>query len=92
MTEHLHYKLQLGVSDGADVEEIEEFMQQLLLDLYEQGQVESIRVTKNGHTVQDDEELEKVLDILDEMDSQNVKNAIDSVKKLEDEGEVDDDE
>ncbi len=82
MTESLLYKLELGVSDNADVEEIEEFMQQVLLDLYEQGQVESIRVTKDGHT-STMEDAEAMADALKEVDSDAIRKAIDSVKEME---------
>lgn len=83
MTDTLQYKLELGVNDDADVEDIEEFMQQILLDLYEQGQVESIKVTKDGHTSQM-EEVEAMVDALDGVDSATIRRAIDSVKSMED--------
>jgi hypothetical protein len=83
MTKTLQYKLELGVSDSADVEDIEDFMQQILLDLYEQGQVEAIRVTKNGHT-SDMEDVEAMADALEGVDSDAVRRAIDSVKSMED--------
>lgn len=82
MTDRLQYMLELGVSDGADVEGVEDFLQQILLDLYEQGQVESIRVTKNGHTT-DMENVEEMVDVLDGVDSEAVRKAIDSVRELE---------
>lgn len=82
MTDTLKYKLELGVSDGADVEDIEEFMQQILLDLYEQGQVESIRVTKDGHTPQM-EDIEAIEDALDGVDSAAIRRSIDLVKSME---------
>jgi len=82
MTNNLHYKLELGVSDGADVEDVEDFLQQVLLDLYEQGQVESIRVTKNGHT-SSPSDVDTMVDALDEVDSDAIRKAIDSVKEME---------
>jgi len=82
MTNRLQYKLELGVSDGADVEDVEDFLQQVLLDLYEQGQVESIRVTKNGDT-SEMEDVETMVDALDEVDSTAIRKAIDSVREME---------
>jgi hypothetical protein len=82
MTKTLTYKLELGVSDSADVEDIEDFLQQILLDLYEQGQVEQIRVTKDGHTT-DMEDVEEMVDMLDGVDSDAIRKAIDSVRELE---------
>lgn len=89
MTKRLQYMLELGVSDDADIEEIEDFLQQVLLDLYEQGQVEKIRVTKeNGDTSNiTDDDVRKVIDIIDGVDSDAVRKAIDSVKELEDDGQ-----
>lgn len=85
MTQHLNYALQLGVQDNADVEDLEEFLQQVLLDLYEQGQVESIRVTKDGHTSEvKDDDVAKMIDVIDGVDSEALRKAIDSVYELED--------
>jgi len=82
MTDKLQYKLELGVNDDADVKDIEEFMQQILLDLYEQGEVESIRVTKDGHTSAD-ADVEAMATALEEVDSDSIRKAIDSVKEME---------
>jgi len=78
--------LELGVSDSADVEEVEDFLQQVLLDLYEQGQVESIKVTKDASgtsSIQEDDDFDKVLDVLDDLESEDIRRAIDSVRELE---------
>lgn len=90
MTERLKYMLELGVTNNADVDEIEELLQQLLLDLYEQGEVESIRVTKDDHSASD-EEVKRLVQILNELDSNSVRRAIDSVKELEESGSDDND-
>lgn len=85
MTGKLNYKLAIGVNDGANVEEIEELLQELLKELYEQGEIESIRVTKDGH-VQDSEtdDIPELIELIEDLNSSDIKRAIDSVKELED--------
>lgn len=80
MSEELKYMLKLSVSNGADVDEIEDFLQQVLMDLYEQGQVESIKLTKDGHTA---DGIEEITDAIGGVDSEAVRKAIDSVRELE---------
>lgn len=92
MTKRLQYMLELGVSDSADVEEVENFLQQVLLDLYEQGQVESIKVTKKSSgtaSIEEDDDLDKVLDVLHDVESEDIRRAIDSVRELEQFGDDD---
>jgi len=83
MSDELHYKLTLGVSESVNVEELEEFMQALFLDLYEQGSVESISVTKDGY-VQSSDGIEELLSMLDEVESNHIRRAIESAEKMED--------
>lgn len=84
MSDELRYTLTLGVSNGADTEGIEDFLQQVLLDLYEQGQVESITVTKDGHTSSvGDEDIKEIVRLIDDVDSDAVRKAIESVRELE---------
>jgi len=89
MTNNLRYGLSLGVSDDANVEEIEELLQEILLDLYDQGDVESIRVTKDGYVESHDSDVGKVIEILDTLDPDNIRSAIDVVEELENVGESD---
>lgn len=82
MTEQLRYSLQVGVEDSADVDAVEELLQEVLLGLYDEGDVESIRVTKDGHTG-NNADVERLMNNLDRMGSDEVKRAIDLVKELE---------
>ena len=79
----MKYEVTIGAVDNANVEEIEDFMQQLLLDLYEQGQVESIKVIKNGYT-KDDNDIEKVIDIIDDIETTDVSCAIELISEFDD--------
>lgn len=87
MTKKLQYRLELGVSDSADVDDVEDFLQQVLLDMYEQGQVESIKVTKNGEKSEGVDEpaasIPNIVNVVERVDSSDVKLAIDSVQELE---------
>lgn len=82
MTKERQYVLELGMSDKTDIEEIEETLQDLLLELYEQGQVESVHVTKAG--VPDTKDVNKLIEIIDTVETEHIRRAIDSVKELED--------
>jgi hypothetical protein len=85
MSDTLRYKLELGVSDSVDVDDLEDFLQRLLLDLYEQGDVESITVTKDGYvSSSDDDDINALVGLLDDLESEHVKRAIDMVKEMED--------
>lgn len=83
MSDTLRYKLEVEVSENIDVEEFEEFLQALLLDLYEQGSVESITVTKDGYIDSKGGDVDRLLNTLEGLDSEYIKRAIDVVKKME---------
>jgi hypothetical protein len=83
MSDTLQYKLEVGVSDSINVEDFEEFLQALLLDLYEQGDVESITVKKDGYVYSKDDDIERLLETMDELDSEHIKAAIETVNELE---------
>jgi len=83
MSDVLRYKLELEVNEDTDVEDLEEFMQALLLDLYEQGSVQSITVTKDGYIQSTDDDIDRLLDTLEGLDSEHIKGAIDIVKEME---------
>lgn len=89
MSDRLRYGVELGVTNGADVEEIENFLQQVLLDLYEQGEVEEIRVTKDGHTEGADD-VYGLIDTLDSVDAEHIRRTIDSAHEFEQLGDDDD--
>lgn len=86
MTEELVYTLELGVENRADIDEIEELLQEILLDLYDQGEVESIRVIKDSYSHQDDSVAE-LLDLIGEVDSEEIRSAIDLVREMEESDE-----
>jgi uncharacterized protein YuzE len=84
MSETLQYMVKLSVEEGANVEQVEEFLQDVLLDIYEQGEVESVKVVKDGHTPDTNgKEIDEVLSALDGVDTESVKKAIDTIKELE---------
>lgn len=83
MSEDLTYNLTIGVDEDADVEEIEEQLQRILLELYDQGDVKSIRVTKDGYAGQE-VSADGFFDLVEGVTSENVRRSIDLVKKLED--------
>lgn len=88
MTEKLQYLLELGVSDSADIDDVEQFLEQILLDIYEQGEVESIKVTKEGSkTKERDEDVKKLIDVVNDIDSADIVKAIESIKELENLGD-----
>lgn len=89
MSEKLQYELSVGVSGSTDIEALEETLQDILLDLYDHEGVDSIQVTKSGH-VKEDAELPRIIEIVDALDSGDIKRAIDSVKELEEMAEEED--
>lgn len=84
MSDELQYKLTIGVSDGTDVEELEEFLQTILLDLYENGGVEAIKVTKDGYSENVTEDIDGLLNSIENVSAEEIRRAADSVKRLED--------
>lgn len=84
MTEELSYKLKLVTGDDPNVQEIDDFLQNVLLDLYEQGQIEQIKVTKDGYTrSSEDEDIREMIKIIDSVESSDLQAAIDMVNKME---------
>lgn len=83
MSEDLSYNLTIGVEDDADVEEIEEQLQRILLELYDQGDVESIRVTRDDYTEQE-VSADGLIDLVEDITSEDIRRSIDLVRKLED--------
>jgi signal transduction histidine kinase len=83
MSEKLTYNLTIGAEQNSDVEEIEEKLQSVLLDLYDQGEVESIRVTKDGYAEQEIS-VDGFMDLVEDVTSEDIRRSIDLVRKLED--------
>jgi hypothetical protein len=88
MTDELRYSLKVGVGDEADVDEVEELLKALLLDLYEQGDVVSMKVTKHGKA-NEDEDVESLVSLSEGVDSSDIMKAIDLIRELE---KMDDDD
>lgn len=82
MSKELQYKVKLSVIDTVDEEALEEFLQQLLIDLYEQGDVESITVTKDGY-MKTDEDMQELLEIISDLKSSEIMKAIKMVEEHE---------
>jgi hypothetical protein len=83
MSDKLQYNLTVGVSDGTDISELEEFLQTILLDLYENSGVESIKVTKDSYTEEVNEDIEGLLETVDSVNRGDIQNAIEFVRELE---------
>jgi hypothetical protein len=83
MSDKLQYNLTVGVSDGTDISELEEFIQTILLDLYENSGVESIKVTKDSYTEEVNEDIEGLLETVDSVNRGDIQNAIEFVRELE---------
>jgi cob(I)alamin adenosyltransferase len=81
----IKYSVKLEVTEDANVEEIERCMEEVLIDLYDQGDVLSIGVTKDGYS-SDDKDIEELLSLLDRFNSSDIRSAIDIVEKMDDEG------
>lgn len=81
MTKERQYLLDIGMEDSADVEEIEELLQDILTELYNQGEVESIRVTKGS--VPDTKDVNELVDIIEDVENRYIRQAIESVRAME---------
>lgn len=82
MTDSISYKVEVGVDETVDQDELDNLLQDILLDLYDDGSVQSIHVTKDGYTVTNDD-VEELISVMDAVQSRDIKNAIDMVKRLE---------
>lgn len=70
------------IERGSDIEQIEEKLESVLEDLYDVDTVEAIRV--RDKTPPMDEDVEQLLDVINSVTSEDIRCAIESVKKLED--------
>lgn len=82
MTDKLQYKMTVEIERGSDIEQIEEKLESVLEDLYDVDTVEAIRV--RDKTPPMDEDVEQLLDVINNVTSEDIRCAIESVKKLED--------
>lgn len=82
MTDKLQYKMTVEIERGSDIEQIEEKLESVLEDLYDVDTVEAIRV--RDKTPPMDEDVEQLLDVINSVTSEDIRCAIESVKKLED--------
>lgn len=82
MTDKLHYNMTVEIERGSDIEQIEEKLELVLEDLYDVDTVEAIRV--RDKTPPMDEDIEKLLDVFNNLESEDIRCAIETVKRLED--------
>lgn len=82
MTDELLYKLRVSVEDGSSIPEIEDKLKDLLMDLYDVDTVEGILVKDRTPPI--DEDIDKMLDVIDDLDTEEIKSAIMFVEELED--------
>lgn len=82
MTNSISYKIEIGVDDTVDHTDLDDRLQDILLDLYDDGSVQSIHVTKDGYTI-DDEDVSELTAVIDGVRSRDIRDAIDIVKELE---------
>jgi hypothetical protein len=84
------YKIDVTYDDAANVEACEEYLRDLLQELYNDGEIDNIAVTKDGYATGQDGDIEELVDVLDRLTSDGVQIAIDSVAELETLGDDDD--
>jgi hypothetical protein len=82
MSDELLYKLKITVADGSDISEIEDSLKNLLMDLYNADSVEGILVKDRTPPI--DEDIDAMLDVIDDLETENLLSAIKFVEKLED--------
>jgi hypothetical protein len=76
--------LELGVTDDADVEEIENMLKKILSNLYDVGEIDEIRVTKKGEFVEtEDVDVDEFSEMFDGVTSASIRKAIDVAKEFE---------
>lgn len=80
------YILTVGVENTDDIDPMEELLQEILLDLYDAGGVESIRVTNQDSSIVD-EDVKELIDILDTLESRDVMRSIEVAREMEDQDE-----
>lgn len=80
--DELLYELSITVERGSNINEIESALQDLLLDLYDIDSVEEILVKDRTPPI--DEDVNEIIDLIDNIDSFDIKAAIETVSKLED--------
>lgn len=82
MTDELLYKLRVSVEDGSSIPDIEDTLKDLLMDLYDIDTVEGILVKDRTPPI--DEDVDKMIDVIDDLDTEEIKSAILFVEELED--------
>lgn len=82
MTDDLLYKVRISVEDGADISEIEDSLQNLLMDLYNNDNIEEIMVRDKTPPI--DEDVDEMIDVIDRLESSDVQKAMELVTKLSD--------
>lgn len=82
MTKKLHYKLTISVEEDADVEGLQEELQDVLGELYDGFGVSSIKLVKDGYTEQLSN-LESVFDNLDNVETERLMLALEMLERLE---------
>ncbi len=82
MTDELLYKLRVSVEDGSSIPDIEDALKDLLMDLYDIDTVEGILVKDRTPPI--DEDVDKMIDVIDDLDTEEIKSAILFVEELED--------
>lgn len=81
MSDDLLYKLHIAIENGADIDDIESRLQELLTELYREDQVESVTVSNKTPPI--DEDMEELLEVIDNVENDNIRQSIEFVLALE---------
>lgn len=82
MSDKLLYKLQITVEEGAKIEDVENKLENLLFDLYDIDSVEEILVKDKTPPIDDD--VQEIIDVIESINSSEIKFAMKTVTRLED--------
>lgn len=81
MSDELTYKLSVTVERGAEIDDIENKLESLMKKLYDTDSVEGVTVVDKSPPI--DEDMDELLSVIDDLENQDIMQAIDLVLALE---------
>lgn len=80
--EKITYTVTITAEEEPDIDEIDRQVQESLLDVYDQGEIENIRVSRERRVSKSDD-IQRLLDVIESIRSKDIRKSIDLVAKQE---------
>lgn len=80
MSDKLQYNLSISIKKGSDISEVEDELEDLLIELYQNDNITEITVSDRTPPI--DEDMDELLRVIDDIENSDIRQSIEFVRAL----------